>query len=257
MTDPVESSDALPIGSVVFALIDPSPGHEIEFNHWYERDHFYTAGAAAPGVFSAGRYIAPRSCKDLRGASGVGADLGSHLALYFVMEGHDEARVDWAMQQVRLAAEEDRMFTERTHVHTWSYGVEWTWVSDADGVPPALSLDRRYDASTVVMVDLPAGAGREESMAALRSAWSDVDGPAAVVLALRPGYEIMPAIALGEIDPDRRMTFVCFHDGDVDTGWQAVRSRFAELEHEGICAVAWASPFVVSIFGTDLYADEL
>ena len=52
--------DTLSIGSVVFALIDPSPGHEIDFNHWYERDHYYTAGAAAPGVFSAGRYIAPR-----------------------------------------------------------------------------------------------------------------------------------------------------------------------------------------------------
>ena len=47
----------VPLGSVVFALIDPSPGSEAAFNHWYERDHYYTAGVAAPGVFSAGHFI--------------------------------------------------------------------------------------------------------------------------------------------------------------------------------------------------------
>ena len=251
--------DALPIGSVVFALIDPSPGHEIDFNHWYERDHYYTAGAAAPGVFSAGRYIAPRSCKDLRGDTGIGADLGSHLALYFVMDGHDDARVAWATEQVGLAADEDRMFTERSHVHTWSYGVEWTLSSRLGGVPPALALDRRYAAASIVMVDLPTGADREDSVAALRSAWSDagLDGAVAVTLALRPGYEIMPATALGEVDADRRLTLVCFHDGDVGAGWRVVRSGVAELERDEICSVVWASPFLVSVFGTDLYADEL
>ena len=249
--------DALPIGSVVFALIDPSPGHEIDFNHWYERDHFYTAGAAAPGVFSAGRYIAPRVCKELRDDNGVGSDLGSHLALYFVMDGHDGARVDWAMEQVALAADEGRMVAERTHIHTWSYGEEGTWSSPVDGVPPALALDRRYDGATVVMVDLPASAGRPDSMAALFSEWADLDDPIAVVLALRPGYEIMPSTALGDVDTDHRLTFICFHDGDVATGWQAARTRFERGERAGICSVAWASPFLLSVFGTDLYADEL
>ena len=28
-------------GSALFTLVDPSKGHEVAYNRWYERDHFY------------------------------------------------------------------------------------------------------------------------------------------------------------------------------------------------------------------------
>jgi hypothetical protein len=248
------------IGSVVFALIDPTPGHELEFNHWYERDHYYTAGLAAPGVFSAGRYIAPRWCKALRRPTDDGrADdrgAGSHLALYFVMDGHDSDRVVWATEQVAAAAEEDRLFTEREHRHTWSYSVAWSWVDPDAGVPPALVLDRRYGGATVAFVDLAEGVGAGDLQAAEADSGELVDS-VGVVLALLPSYEVMPSTWLGEIDPETRITLVYFHDGDVAAGWEASRGRIARLERDGLCSVVWASPFVVNVFGTDLHADEL
>ena len=29
------------IGSMLLTLVDPEPGHEVAYNRWYERDHFY------------------------------------------------------------------------------------------------------------------------------------------------------------------------------------------------------------------------
>ena len=75
----VDDAGVVRIGTVLFALIRPTPGHELDFNHWYERDHYYTTGTAAPGVFSAGRFVQPES--------------GWHLALYFVLPGFDAARI--------------------------------------------------------------------------------------------------------------------------------------------------------------------
>ena len=103
MPEPPSTTSALPLvdddgvvrlGSVILALIRPAPGHARAFNHWYERDHYYTAGTAAPGVFSAGRFIEP--------------DEGRHLALYFVLPGFDPARVEFATEQVLRADAEGR-----------------------------------------------------------------------------------------------------------------------------------------------------
>ena len=209
----VDEGGVVRIGSVVFAMIRPTPGHELAFNHWYERDHFYTASAAAPGVFSAGRFVEP--------ATGV------HLALYFVLPGHDQARMAFATEQVELAAAEDRMFTEREHLHTWSYALEST-TGGTDGVPPALALDHRYGALGVAMFDAavshqPAAAGSGPSMT------------------LRPRARIMPSEWEGEIDPDRRRIVIDFHT-DAPA---SVRERSV-----------WSGAFVPVVFGTDTHVAD-
>ena len=206
----VDERGVVRIGSVVFAMIRPSPGHERAFNHWYERDHFYTAGAAAPGVFSAGRFVAP--------------DAGIHLALYYVLPGHDDLRIAFATEQVALAAADGRMFTEREHLHTWSYAVE-SAVEAADGVPAALALDHRYASLAVAMFDTPvphdpAVVGR---------------GP---TLTLRPRAPIMPSEWEGEIDPERRRIVIDFFPD----GPAPVRA-----------GAAWSGAFVPVVFGTDTH----
>ena len=207
------------IGSVVFAMIRPTPGHERAFNHWYERDHYYTAGTAAPGVFSAARFVEP--------ASGV------HLALYFVLPGHDDARVAFATEQVAQAAAEDRLFGEREHLHTWSYTVE-SAVEGDDGVPLALALDHRYAALAVAMVDLS-----EEDGAARGNRQEGDGGPPS--LTLRPSAPIMPSAWEGEIDPDRRRIVIDFHTASP----APVR--------EG---AAWSAAFVPVVFGTDTHVTD-
>ena len=35
-------------GSALFTLVDPSKGHEVAYNRWYERDHFYAGCMIGP-----------------------------------------------------------------------------------------------------------------------------------------------------------------------------------------------------------------
>lgn len=205
----VDDDGVVRIGSVVFALIRPTEGHDAAFNHWYERDHFYTAGLAAPGVFSAARFIEPTD--------------RLHLALYFVLPGHDDARVAFATEQVTLAADEDRLFTDREHLHTWSYRIEDTIVR-AGGVAPALALDRRYPAVSV--------------------GWCDpgIEEPAApVVLTMRTVAPVMPSAWDSGVDASVRRMIVAFHDDDTP-------DPFA-----GRPGVHWSARFVAAVVGTDTH----
>ena len=252
-------SSVVPIGSVVFALIEPTPGHELAFNRWYERDHFYTAGMAAPGVFSGGRFIATRACKNLRDPAdaGVAGDpgRGSHLALWFVLPGHDDARTAFAAEQMARAADDDRLFAEREHLHTWSCVPAWTWRADPHGVPPALALDHRYPAVSVVLMDHrdPDRGLSEEVEVAARPAAEDLD----VILAMRPDHEVVSSTWSGEFDPLSRRVLVCFHPTGLDEGWRATQLLLERLTGGGRTKIAWASPFVAAVMGTDLHADDL
>ena len=29
------------LGTLLFTMVEPTKGHEVEYNRWYERDHFY------------------------------------------------------------------------------------------------------------------------------------------------------------------------------------------------------------------------
>jgi hypothetical protein len=203
----VDDDGVVRIGSVVFALMRPTAGHERAFNHWYERDHFYTAGLAAPGVFSAGRFIHP--------------DSGWHLALYFVLPGHDEARIAFATEQLALAADDDRLFAEREHLHTWSHDVE-SAARGTDNVPLALALDHRYPGLHVSMYDGEA---------------PRVAGPA---LTLRARSRVMPADWDAGVEPGVRRILLQFGDAPAGVGDAAV----------------WSGAFVPMVIGTDTHITE-
>ena len=225
----VDGDGVVRIGSVVFALIQPTPGHEQAFNRWYERDHYYTAGLAAPGVFSAGRFVQPGA--------------GLHLALYFVLPGHDPVRVAFATEQVRVAGVEGRMFSERDHLHTWSYAVAGTWRADSAGVPPALALDHRYAGVTVLVVDGP----RPDLAGALSRTGHDID----VVLTLDPVEPIMASTWAGSTDISQRTTFVAFHRDDPALGRDALTPLLGE---DGF---GWIESFVPVVFGTDIISPRI
>ena len=60
-----DSEDAMndyPIvaGSALFTLVDPSKGHEVAYNRWYERDHFYAGCMIGPWLFAGKRWVATR-----------------------------------------------------------------------------------------------------------------------------------------------------------------------------------------------------
>ena len=59
-------------GTVLFTLVEPHKGHEVAYNRWYERDHFYAGCMIGRGWFAGQRWISPRRLKDLRFPAATG-----------------------------------------------------------------------------------------------------------------------------------------------------------------------------------------
>src|SRR5206468_5620989 len=83
------------LGSILFTLVEPHRGHEVAYNRWYERDHFYAGCMIGPWLFAGRRFVATRSLKDLRRGRDAdlfgGRDLGTYLAVYWILDGrHDD-----------------------------------------------------------------------------------------------------------------------------------------------------------------------
>ncbi|MFP6687517.1 MAG: hypothetical protein VB934_22550, partial [Polyangiaceae bacterium] len=72
------------LGHVLVGFIQPHAGYEQRFHRWYERDHLYRAGKAAPGTIGASLWVAPPDLRALREPAGPNpisgsAERGSHL----------------------------------------------------------------------------------------------------------------------------------------------------------------------------------
>ena len=102
------------------------------------------AAWSGPWLFAGRRWVATRALKDLRfGAEPDvfgGRDLGSYLAVYWILDGRHDDHFDWALRQVNWLHEHGRMFAERDHIHTLLYRHAWT-AQAGDGVPAELALD--------------------------------------------------------------------------------------------------------------------
>ena len=76
------------LGGALVTLVEPHRGHEVAYNRWYERDHFYGGCMIGPGILAGSRWVATKPYKDLRfpAESGVAfpTAAGSYLATYFV-----------------------------------------------------------------------------------------------------------------------------------------------------------------------------
>ena len=85
----MHDGQAFRLGSALFTLVEPHPGHEVAYNRWYERDHFYAGCMVGPWLFAGRRWVATRDQKDLRfgDAPDVFGDLrrGSYLATYWIV----------------------------------------------------------------------------------------------------------------------------------------------------------------------------
>lgn len=107
--------------SINFTLVDVTPGHEAEFNRWYENDHFYAGGVLGPGVLGGRRWYAPRWLREVRfvGDPSPFAEptAGTNLATYFFNVPDGGARFrEWVGPQIVELRRRGRMFAERAAV---------------------------------------------------------------------------------------------------------------------------------------------
>jgi len=254
------------LGSVLVSLLEAVPGHEVALNRWYERDHFYAGCMLGPGFFAGRRFVATRSLKDLRfpTETPVIDDIakGSFLALYWILEGHHQETLDWAVQQVNWLNANDRMLPERVQAHAGFYHLRWTSERDPDGVPSALALDHPFPSVALVMTDRAEGVTAPEFAQAYRDRIDALSqgSPIALCLGLEP--EPLPADAPSYVlrpeGLERRSLQIFFLDEDPDTRWDTLfldQQRW--MREQGLGEISFAAPFIPTVPGTDRFTDEL
>lgn len=250
------------LGSALFTLVEPHRGHEVAYNRWYERDHFYAGCMVGPWLFAGRRWVATREEKARR----VGHQLdlfgpgspGSYLALYWVLAGKHEEHFEWATRQVHWLHANGRMFEHRDHVHTLLYRLGWHVGRDPDGVPKELALDHPYTALVAQFVERPEGLD-----------WRELEGWFAERAGSTPGIGqtlLLRPIPLPEGAPVRqpgmenvrqRSLLLRFADVDPATAAEQAAGQLAALEADGLGRLLWQSGFRPTIPGTDTYTDQL
>jgi len=254
------------LGSVLFTLVEPHRGHEVEYNRWYERDHFYAGCLIGPGILAGARFVATRPYKELRQVPSdeitTDAMRGSYLALYWIERSQQDEWGTWGAKEVHRLHKAGRMFPHRDHVHTKMYRYRGGAFRDADGVPPEMALDHRFPGLVVTVVE--ASGDREETVEWLRDEQlpSMLDASSASAMGLVFTPVPIPDDAPTDIprDPNdsRRINLMWFVDRDPADVWESDFAGVSKaLEATGRVRSLFAGPFIPTIPGTDTYTDQL
>ena len=257
------SDSQIKLGSMLFSVMEPHRGYEVEYNRWYERDHFYAGVMVGQHTFAGRRFVATRREKALRypADSPVSSDRtrGSYLAVYWVESEYHDAWSRWAGEQVQWLRSEDRMFPHRDHVYTVIAGHDWAAYRSADGVPAALALDHPFQGLVAIVGAPAAGVSREQLDAWYREEHLPqalADSPAAMCLSFSP-QPMRTDSSIPQTSPDQ-FVHLYFLDGGPKDAWASHFAGHGEaLAKSGLGRVQWASPFIPTLPGTDTYADEL
>jgi hypothetical protein len=267
------TADPIRIGTMLYTLVEPHRGHEVAYNRWYERDHFYAGCQIGAYNFAGARFVSTAPLKALRYPDAGSGDLpeplvadsqvGSYLGLYYILAGHHDEWNRWGVDQVNALHAAGRMFDERDHIHTGLYHFEWEHRRDEDGVPAELTLDHRFPGMVSVFVEPADGVTPDQVTAWYRNEYLPAvlpGSPAATVLAFSP----LPLLADAPGDVpradqlDRRLLLLWFLDQEPTGSWDAVFAKQGGAVAEaGLGHVTWASPFIGTIPGTDTYTDQL
>ncbi len=261
----VDGRTPIRLGSLLFTLVDPHRGHEVAYNRWYERDHFYAGCMIGPWQFAGGRFVATRHEKSrvARGPNPVTGEggRGTYLGLYWVQDGHHDQWNRWAVDQVNDLHANGRMFAHRDHVHTGLYDRSFVVSRDADGVPVELALDHRYAGLVAVIGRLPDGLEATGAGEAFTPVLAGLvaDTPVAQVLhaSPRPLLDDAPGDVPRVVD-DRAFLELFFCDAPAVEVWDDTLHDLDELYGRSIGAeVRWVSPFRPTVVGTDTFTDAL
>jgi hypothetical protein len=250
-------------GSLLWVFTDPHRGHELAYNRWYERDHYYGGCMIGAFHFAGSRWVATARHKDARpelGADmGFGRTDGSYACVYYYLDGHHDEILDWSTPQVHALYAEDRGFAPRTHYNTGTFRHRWRAYRDANPVPVELALDHRYGGMVALFVD-PTDDDTERvdaffesflpewmngSLVASVSTWDTI-----------PLLDTKPDFVPGSPSNARQLQ-LHFVEGDPLDMWDHELALIDALHDSGAGAVAFAAPFVPTDVGTDRYVDEL
>ena len=255
MADVVPQMDTgggpIELGSYLFTLIEPHAGHEVAYNRWYERDHFYAGCMIGPWLFAGARFVATADLKAMR--IGDEPDLfgdkpGSLLSIYWVLQGKMGEHFEWGTRQVHWLHDNDRMFEARDHVHTCLY-THRSAAEQPDGVPVELALDHRFQTVVAAWIE------RHDKT------WpADPELTGKVTQIVERAHPVeMPSDAPFEQknleNVRNRQLCLWFADAPADRVMAEVAAWAETIADDG--RLLWAGPFKPTVPGTDTYLDQL
>ncbi|GMU79605.1 MAG: hypothetical protein AMXMBFR46_23950 [Acidimicrobiia bacterium] len=252
------------LGSMLYTLVEPSRERAVEYNRWYEGDHFYES-VLGPGVLQGRRFVATRDHKALRypdpnPITGEWAR-GSLLSVYWLLDG--EAYETWGASRARALHDAGRMFPERAHVHTQLYDLAWFAAGDDDGVTPELALDHPFAGMVTVIGECPDADARSR----LGDWYRDERlpgyferGQVALCLAFVPrpirsdAPDDVPKLAAHS----GRYLHLYFLEQEPSRSWPATFAGEGDaVATTGLGEAVFASGFVPTVPGTDRCLDQL
>lgn len=251
------------LGSMLWVFTDPVRGHEVAYNRWYERDHYYAGCMIGRYTVAGSRWVATAPYKQLRlPVDGTPMPFdrldGSYACLYYVLDGHHEEWDAWAAPAMHELYAQDRGFAHRTHYNTGFYRPSWRSHRDPDPVPLELALDHRYAGMVAMFVDSHDRPATDAWFEGHLGDW--LEGSAVATVAMFdsiPLSDKKPDFI--ETDPaasDRRL-LVAFVERDPLECWTAFEELVGALDASGVATTALAAPFIPTVIGTDAYVDEL
>jgi hypothetical protein len=256
------------LGTLLFTMVEPTKGHEVEYNRWYERDHFYGGVLVGAYSFAGDRFVSTRDLKALRYPtdSPMTPDpmSGSYLAIYWVLKGHHDDWNRWSVDTVKNLHATGRMFGERTHIHTQLYDNQWSMTRTETTTNIELALDRGYPGIIVNVGELNEGVTHAQMSQWMQNNWAprafastwgpDVFNYSTLLPLLDDAPPDVPRVPKA----DQRFMQIHFVDHDPAAEWANGYAKFgADLESSGLAKHLWTSPFKNTVFGTDAYTDEL
>ncbi len=255
------------VGSMLFTMVDPHRGHEVAYNRWYERDHFYAGCLVGPWLFAGRRWVATRALKDLRfpepslfARPSVAA--GSYVAIYWIHADHHDEHHEWAINQVRWLYRNGRGFSQRTHVHTLLYIYDWTYYRDSDPVPVELSLDHHFPGMVSIAIEREPGVEQDDLDRWLRDSYLPrmlADSPIASCSTWSPIPQAnTPPMDIPRVERTDRLDLqLYFLDSEPQQAWARFQTLGKDLAATGLGQIVFASPWLPTVIGTDTYTDQL
>ena len=261
------TDDPIRIGTILYTLVEPHRGHEVAYNRWYERDHFYAGCQIGAYNFAGARFVATAPLKELRYPSGEGAlvsdpSVGSYLGVYYVLDRHHDEWNRWAVDQVNALHAAGRMFEHRDHVHTGLYRFQWEQGRDADGVPAELTLDHRFPGMVSVHLQPAEGTSGADLSDLVRGSTSPACSrtrpwPSCSDSARCHCWPMRRVTSPGTPAADDRSSCSVSSTRSPAAFGRVFAPLGAAVEEAGLGRVQWASAFVATVPGTDTYTDRL
>jgi hypothetical protein len=255
------------LGTLLFTAIEPHRGHEVEYNRWYEYDHFYAGCMVGAHQFAGGRFVATRRLKALRAPADSplcpDPSAASYLSIYWVLKGFHDEWSRWAVRTVKELHAEGRMFPHRDHSHTALYEHRSSIRRDPRGTSIELALDRDFDGLVVTagelhqdvcLDDLERWTDDDWAARAFDAAWGPEVIGTSTLLPLPGDAPDVPGVA----GSDRRFIQLHFLDHDPEVEWADGYDRWGDdFEASGLGTHTWTAPYIPTVTGTDTYTDEL